>query len=244
MLRYDGSRQWLPSSLAIKMTISLERSRTKSPDKVLDLQRHGATWQDYLALRDDASLDCQKISFNDGWLWADMGKEGPNHASFSNLLTMIFGFWAFLNPEIPLQSYGRCLIEKPELQACAPDLVLYRGDDIPRWQPGEPRRISTTRHRLPDMVGEIGDTTLSLDLDEQKQLYASLGISEYWVIDGAGRRLFGFGLTERGSYEAIEESRVLAGLPLGLVEQAIERLNHETNTAAANWLMQQLQEQE
>ncbi|CAN1209543.1 hypothetical protein TUMEXPCC7403_04925 [Tumidithrix helvetica PCC 7403] len=34
------------------------------------------------------------------------------------------------------------------------------------------------------------DTTLNLDLDEQKQLYASLGIAEYWVIDVKGMRLF------------------------------------------------------
>lgn len=42
------------------------------------------------------------------------------------------------------------------------------------------------RHHLPDLVGEIADTILSLDLDEQKQLYASLGIAEYWVIDVRG----------------------------------------------------------
>ncbi|MFG6103545.1 Uma2 family endonuclease [Leptothoe sp. EHU-05/26/07-4] len=78
-----------------------------------------------------------------------------------------------MHPDEVFQSYGRCLLEKPETQACAPDLVLHKGDNIPKWQSGEPRRISTTRYRLPDLVGEIGDTTLSLDLDEQKQLYAS-----------------------------------------------------------------------
>ncbi|MGB7417376.1 MAG: Uma2 family endonuclease, partial [Thermosynechococcaceae cyanobacterium] len=138
-------------------------------------------------------------------------------------------------------SCGRSLIEKPDTQACAPDLVLYKGKNIPKWKLGEPRRISTTRHRLPDLVGEIGDTTLSLDLDEQKQLYASLGIPEYWVIDVKGMRLFAFGLTELGNYEPIEHSQVLPDLPISLVEQTLERLSADTNTAAANWLMQQLQ---
>jgi Uma2 family endonuclease len=169
-----------------------------------------------------------------------MGKEGPNHAAFSDLITMIFGFWAFLHPEIKLQSYGRCLIQKPESQACAPDLVLYKGDNIPRWQPGQPRRIDLDRERLPDLVGEIADTSLSLDLDRQKRLYASLGISEYWVIDVKGQRLFAFGLTTTGEYEAIVTSSVLTGLAIDLVEQALERLAEETNTAAATWLMQQL----
>ncbi len=221
------------------MTLSLER-----PQKISRyLQRDGATWQDYVALRDDVGCDWNKIAFDQGWLWVDMGKEGPNHASLSDLVTAIFFVWAFLHPDVPLQSYGRCLIESPMARACAPDLVLYRGDDIPKWQPKEPRRISTERHRLPDLVGEIGDTTLTVDLDEQKQLYAKLGISEYWVIDVKGRRLFGFGLTEQGRYEAITISGVLPGLSLDLVEQALERSETETNTAAANWLMRQLQDQ-
>ncbi len=160
------------------MTLSLEKFRQTAAT----VQRWGATWQDYLQLRDNGLLEWRKIAFDQGWLWAEMGKEGPNHAALSDLLTMIFGFWAFCHPEVTLQSYGRCLIEKPETQACAPDLVLYRGESIPKWQPGEPRRIDLTHQRRPDLVGEIADTSLSLDLDEQKRLYARLRIPEYWVV--------------------------------------------------------------
>jgi Uma2 family endonuclease len=193
-----------------------------------------------LAQRDHPSQEWRKLAFNRGWLRIDMGKEGPNHASFSDLLTIIFGFWAFLHPETSCQSYGRCLLEKPDSQACAPDLVLYKGGNIPRWQTGQPRRIDLSVERLPDLVGEISDTTLGIDLDEQKQLYASLGIPEYWVIDVKGMRLFAFGLTSNGTYQELEVSQVLAGLPIALLEQTLERMTTETNTAAANWLMQQL----
>lgn len=218
------------------MTIALDK--TLSPTTII--QRRDATWQDYVAIRDSEELDWRKIAFHQGWLWVDMGTEGPNHASFSDLMTAIFFVWAFLHPDVVLQSYGRCLMDKPETHACAPDLVLYKGENIPRWQPGEPRRIDLTRHRVPDLVGEISDTTLSLDLDEQKQLYASLGIAEYWVIDVKGTRLFAFGLTATGQYEEIDVSQALEGLSIVLVEQTLERLSHETNTAAANWLMQRL----
>ncbi|MFS8923412.1 Uma2 family endonuclease [Synechococcus sp. B60.1] len=207
------------------------------------LERHDATWQDYLTIGNHPTLDWQKISFYQGWLWVNMGKEGPEHASVSDFITIIFGFWAFLHPDVPLQSYGRCLIEYPETHACAPDLVLYKGENIPRYQAGEPRRIDLRFQRPPDLVGEIADTTLALDLDEQKQLYASLGIPEYWVIDVKGRRVFAFALAEDGRYRAIAQSQVLAGLPIALLEQALERLASQTNTAAANWLLQQLQRQ-
>ena len=219
------------------MTISL----VKPNHPANSYQQRNITWQDYAQVRDCTEIDWRKIAFNQGWLWVDMGKEGPNHASFSDLLTAIFFVWAFLNPEVVLQSFGRCLIEKPETQACAPDLLLYKGDNIPKWQPNEPRRIELNCHRPPDLVGEIADTTLNLDLDEQKQLYASLGISEYWVVDVKGMRIFAFGLSSTGIYETINVSQVLTNLPIALVEQTLERLAAETNTAAANWLMQQLQ---
>lgn len=222
------------------MTLYLEKPTLATPANSI-LQRHNATWQDYVAIRDNEAIDWQKISFHQGWLWVDMGKEGPNHAAFSDLMTAIFFVWVFLHPEFVLQSLGRCVIENPDTHACAPDLVLYKGDNIPKWQPGEPRRIDLRRHRLPDLVGEIADTTLSFDLDEQKQLYASLGIPEYWVVDVKGMRIFAFALTQLGHYEAIEESQVLTGLAIALLEQTLERLTSETNTAAASWLIQQLQ---
>lgn len=103
------------------MTLSLE----KSSQTTTILQQRDATWQDYVAMRDSNAIDWRKIAFHQGWLWVDMETEGLNHASFSNLMTAIFFVWAFLHPDVVLQSYGRCLIEKPETQVCAPDLVLY-----------------------------------------------------------------------------------------------------------------------
>lgn len=219
------------------MTISLEKSSQSS----LIFQQHDATWQDYVAVRDHPDIDWRKIAFYQGWLWFDMGTEGLGHSSFRDLMTAVFFVWAFLHPEVVLQSYGGCLIENPDTHACAPDLVLYKGEDIPKWKTGEPRRIILDRHRLPDLVGEIADTSLGIDLDEQKQLYASLGIAEYWVIDVKGMRLFAFGLTATGIYQPIQVSQVLTGLAIALIEQTLERLAEGTNTAAANWLMQQLQ---
>jgi Uma2 family endonuclease len=217
------------------MTIALDK-----PTKPIAL-RGSATWQDYEALRDRPSSDGQKIAFHLGWLWIDMGKEGPAHSRSSDLMTILIGFWAFLNPEVTIDSFGRCLIEKTDTQACAPDLVLYKGENIPQWKLGQRRRINLDSDRLPDLVGEISDTTLSLDLDEQKQLYASLCIPEYWVIDVKAARVFAFSLNETGRYEPIETSLVLPNLPISLIEQTLERLATETNTAAAKWFMQQLQ---
>ncbi|BAC91077.1 Uma2 family endonuclease [Gloeobacter violaceus] len=201
---------------------------------------HRAGWQDYVALRDAPIRERMKLAFDRGWLWVDMGGEGINHAGVSDLFTSLLFLWALQHPERPFSSLGRCLLEKPETQACAPDLVLYVGEDFPRWQPGEPRRVDLTRTRVPDLVGEISDTTLASDLDEQKHLYAALGVPEYWVVDVQGGRVFAFELAENGQYRVCSTSRALAGLPMTLLEETLQRLAEGTNTGAAAWFTQQI----
>ena len=102
--------------------------------------------------------------------------------------------------------------------------------------------------RIPDLVGEVSDTTLSSDLDEMKQLYAALGIPEYWVINLKGHQVLAFGLQENGKYQpmvfdrpkVIETSRALTGLPIALLEQTLDRLTEETSIKAAQWFMKEL----
>jgi Uma2 family endonuclease len=133
-----------------------------------------------------------------------------------------------------------CLIEKSGSQAAAPDLMLYVGEGFPQWEPGEARRVDLGKWRVPDLVGEIADTTLATHLDEMKQLYAAIGIGEYWVIDVQGQRVMIFGLGEDGKYRQRAVSQVLAGVTTGLLEETLRQFVQGTNVSAANWFMQQV----
>jgi Uma2 family endonuclease len=199
-----------------------------------------ATWDDYIALRDGNEIEHIRLFFDEGWLWLEMGGEGINHASVTNLFTMLIAFWKQLHPEQTLTSLGGCQLEKTGKKASAPDLVIYGGDRVPRWEAGQRRFINLDQVRVPDLVGEISDTTLATDLDEKKRLYASLGIPEYWVIDVKGRQVLAFQLQHSGSYQACDVSQVLPGLPIALLEQTVERLATEANTDAALWFSQQI----
>ncbi len=94
--------------------------------------------------------------------------------------------------------------------------------------------------RVPDLVGEVSDTTLATDLDEKKQLYADLEIPEYWVIDVRGKRAIAFRLQSDGKYQQCAYSVALKGLPIFLLEPTLERLIERTNISAASWFAQQL----
>jgi Uma2 family endonuclease len=164
-----------------------------------------ATWDDYLAICDDPTIERIRIFFDEGVMWTEMGEEGLNHSSVSDLFTMLIVLWKVHHPEQIIYSLGRCQLEKKGHEACAPDLVVYLDTPPPRWQPGERRFVNLDKAGLPALVGEISDTTLAEDLDRKKHLYAALGISEYWVIDVRGRRVLAF-LLQDGSYEECETS--------------------------------------
>ena len=209
-----------------------------------------ATWEDYLRYRDvlpvsvgssdETELTEMRLFFNDGYLLVEMGNEGINHSRFNHLFTMLFAFWfASRQPEQPLDVLGGCVLEKPQKQAASPDIVLYIGGNSPQWKEGEPRRINLDEWRVPDLVGEIGDTTLATDLDEKKKLYAQLEIPEYWVVDIQGKRVLAFRLQENGKYCQCTVSQAVTGLPILLLEQTLLRLESD-NFAAALWFSQQI----
>jgi Uma2 family endonuclease len=220
------------------MTLSI--SRTNLLATPILQQWHSATWEEYELLRDAPLRERMKLAFDRGSLWIDMGGEGINHAGGSDLFTTFLFLWAIQHPEESYSSLGRCLIEKPETQACSPDLVLYVGADYPQWREGQPRLIDLTKWRVPNLVGEIYDTTLASDLDGKKHLYAALEIPEYWVIDVRGRRVFAFLLDENGVYQDCTHSIALSGLAIALLEQALQKLSEGTNTSVAAWFAQEI----
>ena len=198
-----------------------------------------ATWEDYIAACEDPSLEEARIFFYEGYLWIDMGNEGPQHARFNDLFTIIFFVWFTTKIGQTFDSLSGCVIEKPKVGAGAPDKVLYIGGDFHQWQKGEPRRINLNQSRVPDLVGEIADTTLASDLDEKKRLYAALGIPEYWVVDIKGERVLAFRLQENGKYEECEISCALEGLPIALLSETLKLLGKGNGTAAM-WFAQQV----
>ncbi|GAB4300681.1 MAG: Uma2 family endonuclease [Oscillatoriaceae cyanobacterium] len=199
-----------------------------------------ATWEDYLGYRDNPNLERVRVFFHKGYLLIEMGNEGINHASISDLLTMVFAFWFARQPGVTFSSFGRCVIEKPKRRAAAPDQVLYIGAGAPRWQDGEPRRINLNKWRVPDLVGEVADTTLATDLDEKKQIYAAMKIPEYWVTDVRGKRVLAFQLQEDGNYQQCEYSGALSGLPIAVLNGTLERLSDGDHASATLWFNQQI----
>lgn len=71
----------------------------------------------------------------------------------------------------------------------------------------EPSDAYATRHPGPPdllLVAEVSDSTLRFDRSVKAALYARAGISEYWVVDLAGRQLFVHRNPDAGGYREVE----------------------------------------
>jgi Uma2 family endonuclease len=197
-----------------------------------------ATWTEYLQRVEQPRSDAEQVFFNLDTIWIDMGNEGINHSRFNKLLTMLLFTWLSRQADVKFELLGGCVIEKPTLQAAAPDEAVYIGGNSPRWKEGEPRRVNLAQWRVPDLVVEISDTTLAIDLDEKKQLYLALEIPEYWVIDVKGRQIFAFRLIN-DKYQQCTESVALAGLSIELLERTLAQMDNDNGNAAL-WFASQI----
>jgi Uma2 family endonuclease len=87
-------------------------------------------------------------------------------------------------------------------------------------------------------VVEVSASTLEDDRDRKLQLYQRLGVMEYWVVDVNRVAVQAFALAPTSRAE-IRESRVLPGLALDLVENALQRSRDEDDGAISRWLLQE-----
>ncbi|MCS6782522.1 MAG: Uma2 family endonuclease [Gloeomargarita sp. SKYBB_i_bin120] len=196
-----------------------------------------ATWDDYQRVRDDESIErVQLFFYRHQLLLENMGWEGILHSEVRELVSAILTIWLIRHPEIKSKLLGSCLMEKEGLQAAAPDIALYLGENLPQYQ--QSRRINLNQSPPPALVVEVADTTLDSDLDQKKHLYAELGIPEYWVMDAQGGQVFLFVLHGSG-YQRVENSQVLPGLTSSLLQATMAQAQSSTNIAAAAWFAQQ-----
>lgn len=223
-------------------SVKMASSTVNQQRPLLSWQR--ATWGEYVRLRnyhEASGISQVKLFFHDGSLLVDdMGWEGINHSVVRGLFEFILLFWFAQQSQQQVTSLGGALFEKDGEGAGSPDLIIYVGEEYPRWTKGETRKIDLNRWRVPDLVGEVSDTTLASDLDEKKQLYASLGILEYWVVDVRGAQVFFFRLGNDEQYDEVEASTVLSGLSVSLLEETLSKLETMTNMDAALWFQTQI----
>ena len=114
----------------------------------------------------------------DGVIW-EQGPMNPPHANGIGLaqfaIQAVFGVEWWIRVQLPLHL--------DQFNNPFPDLAVV---------PGGPRDYLGRHPTTAVLVVEVSDTTLSTDITEKAERYATAGIADYWVLDIEGRRLLVF----------------------------------------------------
>ena len=80
----------------------------------------------------------------------------------------------------------------------------------------------------------------SHDRGSKRLLYEALGVREYWIVDVERAEIVALAVRDRGSYR-IEESLVLPGLKIALLEEGLRRSRSNNHGKVSAWLLTQWQ---
>ncbi|WP_316435659.1 Uma2 family endonuclease [Leptolyngbya sp. NK1-12] len=132
-----------------------------------------------------------------------------------------------------------CTYRKAGKQECQPDVSYYLRENA-RIIPSGTTIIDLDQYPPPDLVIEIAKTSIIDDRTAKRELYESLGVAEYWVLDVERVQILAYEMIERGS-RRINESKVLPGLRMEILEQALQQSRETDQSQVGQWLMQQFQ---
>jgi Uma2 family endonuclease len=197
-----------------------------------------ASWEEYIELVSNPIYDEAKCYYHQGQLRIEMPPVAHDHSSDNTVISFAVNLYGICK-SIPLKGLTNCSYRKIGIEECQPDVSYYIGERaqvIPRGT----KVVNLNEYPPPDLAIEVGDTSLSDDLNRKKQLYEEVQVSEYWVVDVAKAKLSAFAIA-KGKSQPITESRVLPGLAMSSLEQALRRSWSCDQTEVGAWLLQQFQ---
>ena len=197
-----------------------------------------ATWDEYLENIEHPSCEKAKGYYYNDKYRIEMTPIGNDHSKDHSSIHTATSLFA-ISKKVAIDIRDNCSYRKAGIKEFQPDLSCYIGNNanvIP-WGVGV---INLDEYPVPDLVIEVSNTSLSDDLGEKRLLYEDLQVAEYWVVDVQNVRVIAFAIEDAGS-KRITESKVLAGLKIEILTEALQRSRNSNHTEVGSWLMQQFQ---
>jgi Uma2 family endonuclease len=198
-----------------------------------------APWADYQRAIEQAT-EKVKGYYYDGTMRLEMSPVGNPHSRDHSIINYAVLLFAALRG-LRVNAHDNCTYRKIGVREAQPDLSVYVGDRVGSldWAT---KIVDLDQLPPPDLAIEISDSTLPDDCGRKRLLYEDLGVREYWVVNVAEAVILGFEIIERGS-RRIQESVVLPGLSLEILEAALRRSREADHGQVSAWLLEQWQTQ-
>ena len=192
------------------------------------------TWDEYLVLSQDPQYKGFKCYYDQGYLRIEMAALGSAHGQDNTIISTAIVLYASLH-QIRLKGLTNTSLQKTGVQETQPDLTFYIGQTF-SFPPRTNAPINLEEVGVPNLVVEIGASSFADDLGRKRLLYEQLQVQEYWVVNVETSEILAFAVADGGS-RRISESQVLAGLEIGVVEEALKRSQTEDDGAITRWLI-------
>ncbi|MBF2075198.1 MAG: Uma2 family endonuclease [Synechococcales cyanobacterium C42_A2020_086] len=197
-----------------------------------------APWDQYVQQIEQSGYEKAKGYYLDGWMRIEMLPVSFDHGRDHGTLALAIGLYGVLK-SIPFTVLDNSSFRKAGKREFQPDLAYYVGERA-RLIPNGTSIVNLEVYAPPDLVVEIGKTTIMDDRTVKRTLYEEAGVSEYWAVDVEQMEIYAFEMIERGS-RRIDESQVLPGLQITVIEQALRQSREQDQSQVGNWLMGQFQ---
>jgi Uma2 family endonuclease len=197
-----------------------------------------ATWEEYLAVLADPAFEQATSYYHEGRMRLEMPPLGNPHSRDHALLITAVTLFASLRG-IDLDAHDNCTYRKTGFEDAQPDASFYIGENAEAI-PWDATIVDLDIFPAPDLAIEVAYSSLADDKGEKRLLYEALGVREYWIIDVQKVQIIAFTIENRGS-RRIDQSLVLAGLDIALLEAAFSRSRQMNHGKVSAWLLSQWQ---
>lgn len=199
-----------------------------------------ATWDEYLQAIDDPAYAKARSYYYNGRMRLEMAAAlGNPHSRDHFIVIAAIALFAGLQ-KLELDGHDNCTYRKAGYEDAQPDVSFYIGANAEAI-PWEATIINLDTYPPPDLVIEVAYSSLGDDKGEKRLLYEAMGVREYWIIDVQHAQILAFTIENLGS-RRIEQSQVLPGLAISVLEEALRRSRQTNHGKVSAWLVEQFQE--
>ncbi|WP_293131543.1 Uma2 family endonuclease [Microcoleus sp. bin38.metabat.b11b12b14.051] len=195
-----------------------------------------ATWEEFLAFADDSTWEKGKFYYYQEHMRVEMSPVGPLHGHQHSILSSVVSLFATFK-NIRFVQFINASFRKAGISEFQPYIACYIGSNLKLPPNDSNSPVDLNECDPPNLVIEVGASSFNDDLGSKRLLYEDAGISEYWVDRANTQEVFAFAINDGGSGR-IQQSRVLPGLEIALVEEALNRSQTQDDGEIARWLIQ------
>lgn len=194
-----------------------------------------ASWDEFMNLTNNPECETGIFYYEQGYLRIEMPPIGSSHSQDNTIVPIVINLYASIK-NIRIKGLTNGSFRQQGIREFQPDLAFYIGAEF-NFPPRNNSPIDLSEFNVPNLVVEFGATSINDDLGKKRLIYERAGVQEYWVVDVNNSDVIAFEISQGRSGE-IQESVVLPGLAIALVEEALRRSQTQDDGEINRWLLQ------